>query len=80
MTVRQIGIKANIFTIANGGRELILRMCYTMVRHLPGTLEERGIRVDGLAGILELVAALVGATHRIYHWQLAHARQVAVKT
>jgi len=51
-----------------------------MALHLPGTLEKRGIRVDGLAGILELVTTLVGGAHGIYHWQLAHARQVAVKT
>jgi len=51
-----------------------------MALHLPGTLEKRGIRVDGLAGILELVTTLVGGAHWIYHWQLAHARQVAVKT
>jgi len=72
---------ANIFTITIGGRGLFFpRICYIMALHLPGTLEKRGIRVDGLAGILELVTTLVGGAHGIYHWQLAHARQVAVKT
>lgn len=45
---------------------------------LPGALEERGIGVDGLTGILELMVGVAGSAYGIYHWQLAHARQIAV--
>lgn len=44
----------------------------------PGALEERGIGVDGLAGILKLVARVAGRAYGIYNRQLAHARQIAV--